>query len=439
MPDVIESTNPEFTTATDAPGPEQAIALDIDLASQQRIGELLERYGEIVRVPSPKRPADTFLIVDPDAVRHVLVSHHEKYRKGTGFERVQMLLGNGIIVSDGDFWRRQRRMIQPAFSRRHILRMTTMIETLTRRLIPRWRDRAATGEAIDITRATSEFSLEVILRALIGDDLDRLTGEQGHNPFAFLADDSTRDLALAMRFRQLTPLIQGLIDRRRTGNETRDDLLDALMTATDKRGQAMSDKEVIDEVMTMIIAGHETTAGTLNWLWYELARHPEVEARLLDEARGHVIDDRLDGEATGELHYCRQVIDETLRLYPPVWLFTRKAIEDDVVAGFSVPAGSDLFLSPFFTHRLSRLWPDPERFDPARFAGQPPHKYAFIPFSAGSRRCIGEYFSYIEMKIHLAILIRHFKLRLLPGQTIELDPGINLRTRHPIRMSVAIR
>lgn len=435
MPEATNSLNP-------APGPEAPFTLDINLESQQAIAQFLEQYGDIIKLNDAKRGDLSFLITNPDAIKHVLVSNHGNYTKGVGFERVKMLLGNGIIVSDGDFWRRQRTMIQPAFSRKNILKLFSTMKTVTQNLIPRWQAFAESGEPVDITTEVSVFSLEVILRALISDDFDKIIDEQGSNPFSFLADDPTRDLSVAMKFRQLCKLVQTIVDTRRANNEHPEDLLDHLMLAADKDGNKMSDKELIDEVMTMIIAGHETTGGTLNWIWYELSQHPEYEQKVYQEAAAVVSDDSLSDDDLSNLNYTKQVIDEALRLYPPVWLFSRKAVNDDTIAGYAIPAGSNIFLSPYYTQRDPRLWEKAGEFYPEHFNGENSalrHKYAFIPFSAGSRRCIGEYFSYIEMQTHLAILINLFKLDTLPDQQIEIEPAINLRTKNSIMMQISLR
>lgn len=444
MPDATKSTIAAATlSGAKPPGPDAAISLDVDLESQQTMAKLIKQYGDVFLVNDPKRDNPTLVVTNPDAIKRILVSNNKNYLKGRGFERVKMLLGNGIIVSDGSFWRRQRTMIQPAFSRKNIQQLCDMMKTVTQQLIPQWQAKAETGEAIDITTEMSEFALEVILRALISSDLDTLIENNGANPFAFLTDDTTRDLALAMKFRQLAPLLQTLIDQRRQTPDTlKHDLLEALMAATDKNGEPMSDKELIDEIMTMIIAGHETSAGTLNWVWVELAQNLHAEDRLFQEVSKQVDNDAISMEAVTKLDYTKQVINEALRLYPPVWLFSRKAISDDTIAGVHVAADTDIFLSPFFTHRAPSLWDKPDEFNPDNFADDGAyikHKYAFFPFSAGSRRCIGEYFSYIEMQTHLAILANCFKLQLIPGQQIELDLGINLRTKNSIMMTVAIR
>lgn len=433
----IDSTSLNFP-----PGPDTPLSIDIDLESQKTIAKLLKEYGRIIKLNDDKRKSLSYIVTDPDAIKHILISNHKNYLKGPGFERVKMLLGNGIIVSDGEFWRRQRTMIQPAFSRKNILNLVDIFKSETCLLINRWQQNAESDEHIDITTEMSIFALQVILRALISDDLDRIITEQGENPFAFLADDPTRDLAVAMRFRQLGKLLQSIIDNRREQSGHTGDLLDALMQATDKNGQPMSDAELIDELMTMIIAGHETTAGTLNWVWYELSQHPADEEKAWHEASKYVENNSIALDDLPKLGFIKQCIDESLRLYPPVWLFSRKAIDDDKVAGYSVPAGTNIFLSPYFTHRDPALWNNPDTFHPEHFAddgARLKHKQSFIPFSAGSRRCIGEYFSYIEMKTHLAILLNIFKLETVAGQSIELEPAVNLRTKNSILMRVSLR
>lgn len=435
MPEATDSLNI-------APGPETPFTLDINLESQQKIADLLNEYGDIIKLNDAKRGDLSFLITNPDAVKHVLISNHSNYTKGVGFERVKMLLGNGIIVSDGDFWRRQRTMIQPAFSRKNIAKLYSTMQTVTEKLIPRWKAFAQSGESVDITTEVSIFSLDVILRALISEDLDKIIAQQGANPFAFLADDPTRDLSVAMKFRQLCKLVQTIIDTRREHDSHPGDLLDSLMLAADKDGNKMSDKELIDEVMTMIIAGHETTGGTLNWIWHELSQHPKYEQQVHQEASALVKNNHLSENDLQNLTFTRQVIDEALRLYPPVWLFSRKAVTDDAIAGYAIPAGSNIFLSPYYTQRDPKLWEKANEFYPEHFKNKGSdllHKYAFIPFSAGSRRCIGEYFSYIEMQTHIAILINIFKLKTLPNQKIEIEPAINLRTKNSIMMQISLR
>lgn len=422
------------------PGPTRPHTLECDQATFELLPRLVERYGEIVRVRAPnlKRPA--WVLANPEHIRRVLVKNQRNYVKGVGFERVEMLLGNGIIVSDGAFWRRQRTMIQPAFSRSHMGRHFEMIRAVTEQLARDWEARALRGEPVDITRATSDYALEVILRMIFGEDLAFFVEQEGANPFLFLTEDPARNLMVAMKFRQLLKQVRVLIERRRASGERPFDLLSQMMDARVSRGGgAMSDRELVDEVATMIIAGHETSAGTLNWAWHLLAGDEDSARRIRAEAvqvtgGGTLVYDHLD-----ELVFTRQVLKETLRLYPPVWLFTRRAVDDDEIGGQRIEAGDNVFLSPWVTQRLARYWPEPEAFRPGRFASEAAQArvdHAFFPFSAGPRRCIGEFFSFVEMRTHLAMLAPRFRLRPVEDRPVTLEPGINLRTRHHLTMTI---
>ncbi len=436
------------------------MALGTGPESFEAMPALVREYGDMVRVPSPRGGAPHVVVADPQAIRHVLVSNADNYVKGTGFERVKMLLGNGIIVSDGALWRRQRTMMQPGFSRRNIARLGDVIGQTTANLRERWASTcaraaaadpagAAGGAQIDLTTTMSEYALAVILKAIFGsEDYRTLTQTVDGNPFAFLTDDTTRDLQVAVRFRQLRKVMLKVVQQRRERGEQEAggaDFLSRLVVATDKQGEHMSDTQVLDELMTLIIAGHETSAGTLNWCWYLLSQHPEVEARVLAEfARvlgGPGMAMAPTMEALAQLHYTQAVLEETLRLYPPVWVFTRRAIADDVAAGFAIEAGSNLFISPWLMQHHTAHWKDPDTFDPERFLQESDPRrlrYIFIPFSAGARRCVGEHFSFVEMKMHLAMLLPYFKMQH-EGPAPQVLPGINLRSAQDIHMSLQPR
>lgn len=426
--------------ASPPPGPSGTHALDCDQDTFDLLPRLVEQYGEVVRVRATnlKRPA--WILADPAHIRHVLVTNHRNYVKGVGFERVEMLLGNGIIVSDGAFWRRQRTMIQPAFSRGHMARYFEMIRGVTERLAGDWEARAVRGETVDITRATSDYALEVILRMIFGEDLAFFVEQEGANPFLFLTEDPSRNLVVAMKFRQLLKQVRVLIQRRRASGERPFDLLSQMMDARASRsGEAMSDRELVDEVATMIIAGHETSAGTLNWAWHLLAGDEDSARRIRAEAAQATGGGALVYEHLDELVFTRQVLEETLRLYPPVWLFTRRAVEADEIGGQRIEPGDNVFLSPWVTQRLARYWPEPEAFRPGRFAPEAVQErvdHAFFPFSAGPRRCIGEFFSFVEMRTHLAMLVPRFRLCPVEDRPVALEPAINLRTRHNLTMTI---
>jgi len=433
--DMLSSAHP--------PGPESAYDLNTTEESFPQIEKFIAEFGDICRLKPISRSSDSLLINNPDAIKYILVRNHENYRKGPGFERVKMLLGNGIIVSDAEHWRKQRRMIQPSFSRQRIAGMVDVMHRANRSLALDWESRLARNPEIDITHHMCELSLEIILRTLFGDDLDSVTEADGSHPFSMLAEDSARDIQLAIRFRALKSQVQNFIDRRRAKNRYSNDILDSLMRATDKdTGAGMTDNELIDEVMTLIIAGHETGATTLNWAWYLLSQHPGVEAMLHREIDSVVQGDTPSFEEIQQLNYTRCVLEETLRLYPPVWLFSRTAISDDEISGYRISAGTHIFFTPYYTHRHPDYWDNPAEFDPTRFSAEATksrHNFAFIPFSAGPRRCIGDYFSMVEMQIHLATMVKKFRLEKADNAAVELDPQINLRSKKPIKMNLIQR
>jgi cytochrome P450 len=413
-------------------------------------------FGDIYRVHAPSHKSDTWVVADPETIKRVLVSNHRNYTIGRGLDRVRLLVGNGIIVSEGEVWKRQHRMMQPMFQRSRVERFGALIADVCRRRLAGWADKAASGELLNVTRETSEGALEVVLRATLGADLDRLVADLGANPFALLTEESVRDLRFAFRFRQLGRHIESAIARREaalkdSGAEadagvaaaTGDgDWLGMMMAARDRSdGSAMSHRELIDEVMSIIVAGHETTAAVLNSVWYLLSQHPAVEAKLHAEVDATVLPDlRLTSVAS--LKYTHQVILEAMRLYPPVWVLTRRCLHADRLVGYEAPAGTDVFMSPYIVQRDPQHWPEPEEFRPERFdsgADSAAHRFAYIPFSAGPRHCVGETFATYEMAIHLYHAARGFRLRCAQSGTREMEARINLRMREDVLMSVERR
>lgn len=424
------------------PGPSDAYDLNTVPESFDKIAELLSEYGDICRIHPVNRSHDSYLINHPDYIRHVLLNNADKYYKGPGFERVKMLLGNGIIVSDGPFWRRQRRMMQPSFNRKIIARLSDQIKRCNLDFLDQWKDKARVGAEINIARESSELALQIILRSILSDDLETVIEMAGHNPFTILTEHSERDMQLVLKFRALGKLILELIKKRRQEKPERFDFLAMFMEARDKEtGTVMTDQELLDEIMTMIIAGHETSAISMTWVWYFMGRFPEVESRVHQEVDTAGYATIPDMEDLDQLPYVKQVLDEALRYYPPVWLYSRKAIEDDYIGEYFVPSGTNIFISPYYLHRHPDFWPDAERFDPERFteeAVRRQHRQAFIPFSAGPRRCIGDYFATVEMQMHIGLMARQFRLEYIEDE-LELDPAVNLRNKNPIYMKLTSR
>ena len=401
------------------------------------------QYGDVFAVTQKTRKAPALFVNDPDVIKHILIKNNKNYLKGVGFERVKMLLGNGIIVSDGPFWRRQRRMIQPAFGREVIAELTGQIKQLNLDLLARWQALAAQSAIINITEATNALALEIILRTLFSEDLDQIYEQYQGNPFSLLTDDSARDLKMAVKFRGLTKTVGEIINMRRQSKARRMDFVSLFMAARDKdTGEAMTDKELIDEIMTLIVAGSETSATTLNWSWYSLSQYPDVLARVQQEVDQASYANTPGFEHIDELPYIRQVVEEVLRIYPPVWLFSRKAIAQDEIKGITIAPATDIFISPYFMHRHPQYWSQPDKFDPQRFtdeASKAQHKTAYIPFSAGPRRCIGDFFAMVESQLHFGLMARHLTMEYIADHPIELAPEVNLRTRYPIMMRLHSR
>src|ERR1700691_2993313 len=358
-------------------------------------------------------------------------------------DRVKILLGNGIMTSEGDLWRRQRRMMQPSFHRRVIDQFSILIREVNDKFIARWAEKAARAEPVNLSDDASELTLEIVLRSIFGSDLARLEKQLGANPFEVVAKEQNRDLKFAFRFRSLTKLVAELMDRRRRSPEEHFDFLSMLMATRDREtGQAMSDKELIDEVLTLIVAGHETTAAALTWTWYLISQHPDAQGELQAEADRIGSDQTLGLDAAESLKFTHQVVQEALRLYPPGWLFTRRTLEADEIGGYPIGPRTDVFISPYMLHRHPEFWNDPEEFKPERFAdvdAKERHRFAYIPFSVGPRHCIGENMAMFEMLVHVNRMSRRFRLKRADDRPIELEAQINLRPRSNLMMTVEVR
>ncbi len=434
-------------TTTQGGPPVAAAEFDIGSTddSLERMIRLFAEHGDIYRVYVPARKAYTYVVHHPDDVKRILVANHRNYTKGVGLDRVKILLGNGIMTSEGELWRRQRMMLQPLFHRRVVGGFAEAIATATDALLERWEELARRGEPVNLTEEMSELTLQIVLKATFGRDLERMSAELGGNPFEVVTKEQARNLQFAYKFRSLTRLVANLIARRRTAGEEHFDYVAMLMSARDKEtGAPMSERELIDEIMTLVVAGHETTASGLNWTWYLLAQHPQVEAKLhaeIDSAPPAL--ERAPSLAQLEqLPYLRQVIDEALRLYPPGWVLSRRTIGPDVLSGYAIPAGTNVLLPLYLLHRHPRYWSEPDQFRPERFA--PEHeaerpRFAYMPFAAGPRHCIGETFALYEMLMHVQRVARRLRLVHVPGPPLELEALINLRTRHPVIMRLERR
>ena len=411
--------------------------------SLERLVAAAGRNGDLFRIHAPGRRSDTWIVNNPADIKHVLVTRHRNFTKGIGLDRVRILLGNGIMTSEGELWRRQRRMIQPMFHRRVLEQFAVLIERCVDDRIEHWTRLAARGEPVDVTQEMSTLTLDIVLRSIFGSDLEWLTDRIGGNPFAIVAEHSARDLAFAYRFRLLSRLVGELVGRRRAAGEEHFDFLGMLIAARDKEsGAPMPDRELIDEAMTLVVAGHETTASALNWTWYLLATHPEAFACLTAELDATPQSAGMTLAQSEALHYTQAVICEAMRLYPPGWILTRRTIGPDRLSGYTVPPGTDVILSPYLIQRHPAHWDRPLEFRPERFiapATDPRDRWIYIPFAAGPRHCIGETFAMYEMTVHVARVARRLRMEYIDEGPLELEAAINLRARRGLNMRLALR
>ena len=411
--------------------------------SLERMRDWFGTHGDTYRVFAPGRSSWTWVIHHPDDVKRVLVTNHRNYTKGVGIDRVRLLLGNGIMTSEGEFWRRQRRMLQPAFHRRVIERFAGVIRERNAALFERWEVAAAAGATVNVTQAMSELALEIILHAIFSEDLGRLVGNLSDNPFMVVTRESKRDPRFAYEFRQLGRLVQGIIRQRRASGRRQFDFTQMLMESVDPQtGQGMSERDLLDEILTLVVAGHETTASALNWTWWLLGQHPEVLRRVHEE-QDRVGDPGFASyDDVERLPWTLGVIQEAMRLYPPGWLLTRRSIGPDRLGGYAVPPGTDVFISPYMVHRHPAFWENAESFDPERFVGgrdEDRHRFAYLPFAAGPRHCIGENLATFEMMLHMNGATRRFRLSPVAPGPVTLEARINLRPAQDIHMRVETR
>ena len=396
-----------------------------------------EQYGDIYK--ASVYGSSVYVISAPQYAEHVLLRNWQNYaRKGQVVRRIALLLGNGLIASNGDFWANQRRMIQPAFTRPAISALKPIITNANAELLGKWKRAALDKTTVNVTRDVSDMVLKVTLTSIFGSDYEVVARH-----FNILAEESARDLRFAQAFQPLAEVIVQIAARRRHDNRPGEDILGTLLQARDRdRGQAMSDAQLAKETMTLIVAGHETTSTALNWVWYLLSKYPDVEAKLAEELaslRGREIPP-LDSLA--RFTYTCSVINEALRSYPPLWLMTRHARKDDQLGEYFVPAGTEIYISPYLIQRNPRFWEAPDRFDPDRFdptASSDRPRLSTCPFGAGPRNCIGELFAQTEMQIHLMTIAPVLRLRNDDSKTPELVAGMNLLSKHDFIMTPEIR
>ncbi len=421
-----------------------------------------QAYGDVVKLPVGlvfelllrQRDAAIYVLNHPADVKHVLVTHQDNYRKGLGHPVESRLFGHGVLHTEGETHHRQRRLVLPFFHGNHITAYTDLITSKTHDLVARWHE----GTTVDIGQEMAQLTLSVMWHLLFGQDIrsegdtireaiavsQRLIKRQGESLLAAFTP-LWIPTKLHRKFNDglcaMEAMIRRMVEERRTSSDQHDDVLTLLLAARDREGCLLSDTEIRDQLVTLLLAGHETTANALTWTWFLLSQFRSVRERLTEELN-EVLGDRLPTTAeVPRLRYAKMVWEESLRLYPPAWsLHARIAqAEDRLPSGAILPARACVFISPWSLHRNARWFPDPHRFDPERFSEEAKRThtpYSYIPFGAGGRRCLGEAFAELEGLLILATIASNVHLRLVEGQTIQPEPAITLRPPVPVQMTI---
>lgn len=415
-------------------------------------------YGDVIRLYLPVG-GWTCLLSDPDGIQRVIEKNQKNYKKATQYEDIGRVMGDGLLTSEGDKWLQQHRLMMPMFHRKSIKNFGGMIMDEARTMIERWEQFQEEDEPIDLMNETTRITLRIICRALFSWDLD----EHGKNVRQIGEDIDTlrrqfRSRVLGYRFpdwvptplnrkslkaeKRLDEIINEIIDERRGQEEEYEDFLSMLMLAEDEEtGATMSQEQIRDEVITFFLAGHETTATALAWTWYELNDYPEIHSNLHEHADS-ILDgyDEFSYDLYEDLDYAGQVVDESMRLNPPVPVIAREAADEDVVAGYHIPEGTTFLLSQYLAHRDPEIWDDPEEFNPERFAGDKQderHPYSYFPFGGGARMCIGRELALLEARLIISQVVRRFRLeRTEPNRSISKDYGVTMSPGDPIMMDV---
>lgn len=447
----------QLPTARYPPGPRRLIPLAGLFAYRKGplafFQNLAQNYGDISYFRLG--PQQAFFLNHPDYIKAVLVTNHQNFNKGLALQRAKRLLGEGLLTSEGEFHRRQRRLAQPAFHRARVASYATVMTDYASQACERWHD----GDTLDISEEMMRLTLGIVGKTLFDADVVSDAREVGEamtvvmdlfNTITIPFFELLEKLPLPQLRRfdsakaKLDAIIYRLVEERRRGGDDRGDLLSMLLLAQDTEGDGgqMTDAQLRDEVMTIFLAGHETTANALTWTWYLLSQNPEVESKLHEEI-DRVLAGRMPAfEDVAQLKYTEMVLAESMRLYPPAWALGRLAIDEIEIGGYVVPARSLVLMSQYVMHRDPRYFTDPFRFDPDRWTADSRDarpQFSYFPFGGGPRRCIGEGFAWMEGILLIAALAQQWQMRLVANHPVALKPVITLRPKHGMRMILRAR
>lgn len=417
--------------------------------------DLWREFGDLCHVKLG--PLHLYLVIKPEHVHHVLVRNPDNYIKGSAYNSFRLLVGQGLVTSDGELWRQQRRLMQPSFTPRATGQFVDLMVNAIERMADRWLDAALLGQPLHIDDEMARLTMSIISQTIFGVDLGEESGVVSrafHEAFAFVTARTmsaapfplTWPLPSHRQFKRNRRIIDAFVQTQIAKGRQRqqqDSLLAILLQATDEEtGQPMTDEQVRDEVVTLFLAGFETTARSLTWGWYLLSQQPEVVQRLEAEVDGAFGKRAPTLAELSALPYTRMVVDEILRLYPPAGMLARQVVADDVIDGYRIQANSVVMLIPFMTHRYPGVWAEPEQFQPERFhpdqIGQRP-KSAYIPFSGGARICLGNHFALTEMVFTFAMICARYRLQRTTTDAIGYGFHGSICPTAPLWMTAQLR
>lgn len=411
--------------------------------------EAMLEFNDLVRLNAGF--STIYLVTQPAHIHQVLVTDHENYWKGKLFGRASFLFGNGLVLNEGESWRRQRRLMQPAFAHRRIASLIPLMSEVVDQRLAAWEGARAAGTPLDMGREMMSLTLRIISKTMFSLSVSDEELDVMARAFNIALEHMTLRMftyslpewvplpgqrACEEAVRTLERMTYGIIRERRESGQEMDDLLGMLLSARDETGEGMSDLQIRNEVMTTLFGGYEATADALTWTWYLLDQHPEADARMREEV-ARVTGGRVPGfEELTQLTYTTQVAEESMRLYPPFWFWTRTSHADGEIGGYFVPADSLILLCPYATHRHPAYWEEPEAFRPERFAPEAPSRPrdSYFPFGTGQRVCIGRHLAMLEMQLILSMVAQRFRPRLAPGRPLVVRAGTSLRAEKGIWM-----
>ena len=417
---------------------------------------LVEKHGNICSYNLG--PNKIVLLAQPDYIKHVLQENYLNYKKDYFYDELKLALGQGLVTSEGDFWHHQRKLIQPAFHRNEITQFAEIMERETKSLAGDWQNNERSNTIIDLTEDMKKLTMKIVSQALFGirifDNSAKLS-ESINYVIDYLTQrlerylklppniPTPRNLLFRRHYNNVHDHLLDIISNRRENPGDKKDLLSMLLAAqNEETGLRMSDQQLFDEIMTLFMAGHETTAHALVWTWYLLNLHPYVESQVHDEIEnlGEGINSVFKNMEA--LPYTRAVILESMRLIPPVWGIGREASEDDQINGFLIPAGTTVYIPIRRMHRHPDHWNDPEKFDPDRFLDgtlEKEKRWVYMPFGGGPRQCIGNHFAVLEAQIALAVLASLFQVQINNIENIEFNPGVTLRPKNRVLAKIQVK